>query len=594
MKSKTSFFNPTVFKKDVTRFAPCWGLYTLMMVLFLLMNGNTTIYSRAVSIADIIGGYSGFLFCYALVVTQLLFGDLYNSRMCNALHALPLRRECWFATHVIAGLAFALVPNAAVSLIAMPLLQEGWSVALWWLLGSTLEYLFFFGLAVLCAMCVGNRFAMALVYGIVNFLSMLAYWFANALYEPLLTGVRIPDDPFITCSPLVQMCDLYGLVDVDWVITGHDPIQGYTYDYDHIGGITIGEGWGYLAICAVIGAALLGLALFLYRRRKLECAGDFMAVRILEPVFLVLYTLTVGCLLHLFCTVFVGRSNDYVFLAIGITVGFFTGLMLLNRTIRIFKPKAFLGLGVLAAAVALSLFLTSIDIFGITRIIPDKSEIESIRFGESHSSSNDYLGSVTTVTEDTDIENILYIHRYAIGEIQEDLWVDTDTICYTNMGIEYTLTDGSTLRRYYTIPVLSTAGGILKDYYSDPEVVLDCEVPLEELAQRVYYISFEGTVGFTTSEDRDAQQWVDANIVGKDLDVQGLLDAITADCETGAMVQQWEYHNQYDDTEIASWLSMDYHLDNGDQLGLTIKVFRSCENTLRWLEENGLYEAAAE
>ena len=38
MKLKTSFFNPTVLRKDVTRFAPLWGLYTvfMLMVVFLL------------------------------------------------------------------------------------------------------------------------------------------------------------------------------------------------------------------------------------------------------------------------------------------------------------------------------------------------------------------------------------------------------------------------------------------------------------------------------------------------------------------------------------------------------------------------------
>ena len=33
MKSRTSFFNPTVLKKDITRFAPLWGLYTVFMLL---------------------------------------------------------------------------------------------------------------------------------------------------------------------------------------------------------------------------------------------------------------------------------------------------------------------------------------------------------------------------------------------------------------------------------------------------------------------------------------------------------------------------------------------------------------------------------
>ena len=37
MQSKTSFFNFTAFKKDLTRFAPLWGLYALCLILGLLL-----------------------------------------------------------------------------------------------------------------------------------------------------------------------------------------------------------------------------------------------------------------------------------------------------------------------------------------------------------------------------------------------------------------------------------------------------------------------------------------------------------------------------------------------------------------------------
>ena len=33
MKSKTSFFNKTVFKKNLTRFAPVMAVYTLCLIL---------------------------------------------------------------------------------------------------------------------------------------------------------------------------------------------------------------------------------------------------------------------------------------------------------------------------------------------------------------------------------------------------------------------------------------------------------------------------------------------------------------------------------------------------------------------------------
>ena len=36
MKSRTSFFNPTVLKKDLLRYAPVWGLYTVVNFIIFL------------------------------------------------------------------------------------------------------------------------------------------------------------------------------------------------------------------------------------------------------------------------------------------------------------------------------------------------------------------------------------------------------------------------------------------------------------------------------------------------------------------------------------------------------------------------------
>ena len=66
--------------------------------------------------------------------------------------------------------------------------------------------------------------------------------------------------------------------------------------------------WTYIAICTAIGIGLMALALLLYRRRRLECAGDFIAVKPLGPIFSVIFTLTAGCIFALFSSMF-GRQQ---------------------------------------------------------------------------------------------------------------------------------------------------------------------------------------------------------------------------------------------------------------------------------------------
>ena len=93
MKIKTSFFDGTVFKKDVTRFAPLWVLYLIVGFMHFFRSGI-----RAEVLESMISR-AGFLsFLYAMLTAQLLFGDLFDERLCHALHAIPLRREGWFLT----------------------------------------------------------------------------------------------------------------------------------------------------------------------------------------------------------------------------------------------------------------------------------------------------------------------------------------------------------------------------------------------------------------------------------------------------------------------------------------------------------------
>ena len=160
MKSRTSSFNTTVFKKDITRFAPLWGVYLIFMLLVMIgISGERFAYYRLQNVRECITAFAWVILIYAAAAAQMLFGDLYSSRMCNALHALPLRRECWCITHVVSGIAFSVLPNLVMVLLSFPVLrlEAAWSAAFWWLLATQLQYLFFFGIAVLCIMLSGNR-----------------------------------------------------------------------------------------------------------------------------------------------------------------------------------------------------------------------------------------------------------------------------------------------------------------------------------------------------------------------------------------------------------------------------------------------------
>lgn len=612
MKSRTSFFNKTVFRKDLTRFAPAWGACLILMLLALIsMADRSYAYYRLQNVRDSITLMGWLNLIYGAVVAQLLFGDLFTSRMCNALHALPLRRECWFGTHVASGIAFSLLPNLVITLIALPIMRlgNGWISVFWWLLASELQYLFFFGVAVLCIMLSGNRLGQLALYAMINFAGPLGYWMVSMIYQPFLHGIRFSEVPFVKVCPLVNISAMSDVLVIDYekVFNTLGELENY-----QINGVTPENGWGYMTICAIVGILALICALVLYRRRKLECAGDFVAFSVMEPVVTVIVTIFAGVFFHLFADAF-GMNLRSVMLCAGMVMGFFACRMLLERTTRVFRKKAFVFCGCIVAIFGLTVLLTYLDPAGVTRYIPETEDIESITFSRSYSLGS-HNGFPCTVTTTEEIEELRQVHADGITKksgIQPGSTSDVNSDeLYSNfdLRIEYKLKNGKTVNRFYDINPKSEAGIILKDYFTRPECVIG--ITAEQVKDYAPYVR-----SVFTHTQLDVDYDVDA------LDIEGMLNAIIADCEAGNMAQISSYHypHNYDllgkdrefDTQIVyleiGWdrellqRDMQNHPDAGGYGGYTLpalrytnlQVYRSCENTLKWMNDHDLLSEEA-
>ena len=581
MKSRTSFFNPTAYRKNLTRFAPAWVLYGVLLLLILIsMVGNDYIGFDA-NLSEALMIFPVFNFLFAFLAAQLLFGDLYNTRMCNALHALPLRRESWFVTNLASGFSFSLIPTTAALLFSLLMIllgagrcNNGLLIPVMVFIGANVQYIFFFGLATFCAFLVGKRFAMAVVYAIINFASMIVYWLVDTLYTPMLYGIKTVMEPFILFSPVVQMCSAE-YMDVEWLKT---EIISESRAHFSRGIMHLTYGWGYIAICAALGIGLMGLALVLYRRRKLECAGDFMAIRGMEPVFLTVYTLVVGCVFQMIFGTFTGNDIG-LSLFIGLFVGFFTGRMLLKRTVRVFQWKAWGKCGILIGIFLLTLLLTWLDPLGLQKWMPEVGDVTSIRVNANHGNYGSN-GDSFTVEDAEDIEKMLQVHALLIDKGAEDEIV---TLAPTVVGedltpsknysmpvsLTYTLKNGRTVSRYYYVTVKSEAGQILRPYFSSLSCVLGVEVDqLEELVQKLGVIHIDGELVYLAEQDQ-----------------LELLQAIAADCESGSMIQIWSYRRSEGLTDDVFYIELTYK--DGFHW-CHIQVNENCENVLRYMEEHNI------
>lgn len=606
MRSRTSCFNGTVFRKNLTRFAPVMALYTLVLLLQTLMAWtNCSEWDRGWVFLYQVDGIFQVTSCinlvYAALVAQLLFGDLYTSRMCNALHAMPLRRESWFVTNAASGLAYSLVPSAVAAIVFLPFLSQtvlegSWKIAVLYFLVENLGYICFFGLALFATMLVGNRFTMVAGYALLNFGSGALYWLVNTAYTPMLYGVVTPSTLATALMPVSYLTQSFLELDIEKCRDNFGRmIPGARGTFE------ITDNVNAMWVLALVGIAFAVVALLVYRRRNLECAGDAVCSPKLVPVFQVLSALFVAVgILAILDGSFgdPGAGSTYVILFVGLLVGWFAGKMLVERSAQVFQPKNWTGLGALALVLVVTLGLTKLDVLNLEERMPAPETVTSVTL------NGDKL------EDREDIEKILNLHALALedrveqegaycleengeyvrwGESSYRYWEEGDPIPQQRLAdclrLDYTLENGRHVKRNYCVWTDTPAGGILKDFLTSWEFVNDRTIDIDgkktEALPLVLATLDKIYCNGKTVEAEDLRSSPDS-----------LIRAIQADCAAGTMAQNSRYHegeftwtDAYGDTNCQESLYLSL---SGTEYGWEVEVYPDSTNTLRWMRQNGL------
>ena len=615
MRSKRSCFNGPVFRKNLTRFAPAWMLYTLCLVLgtLLVYNDGGTMKqwhfaNHMLEMPQVMGLLNLF---YAPVVALLIFGDLYVSRMCNALHAMPLRRETWYVTNFFSGIAFAAIPTAVMALLstllsAGSIIQDAWQIPWLTFAASMLEFVCFYGIALMCVMCAGNKLTMVLLYSLVNGGAFLTYWLIDTVYTPMLYGVITPNALADMLTPIAQMLDNTFLDTQDSLYSLReafgDDLAGAVSTFEFVK-----ENWITLMIWAGVGLGFTLVGLVLYKNRDLETAGDALAFSVLEPLFQVLGAVVAATAGQFLLYIFTGESDgNYLVLGSGLLVGWFACRMLIDRSTRVFRLRSWLGLAGLTVVLALSLVATRMDVLGIAVWQPQAEEVESVQLSNA----------AYTFTDPEDIQKILNIHAEALDTrleqsgsyIQDEngqwvLFTDYNITAdkreeYANMDcrlafhttITYTLKNGETVRRRYNLWSDGQAGDDARALLSRWEILSGDLVykngePTEEkvldlVLKNPQSLYVEGLDNWIEAPDRQT--------------LEGLLAAIQADCDEGNMAPGYYLHSGHFRKEDPNMEGGYYYRGylqvnlEGSDRGWYLDIYPECRHTLAWLRDNGL------
>lgn len=515
MKSRTSLCNAAILKRTLRKGLPLWGTYLLIwLVIFPISFYSAGRWNQFLEIEDQILSLTAygshiFGFFYGLASACLVFSWLYKSRSANFFGALPVSRSNLFFTHYLAGLLFAMVPQLLIVLVCLPV-GFSWGAAgamvrdlsVWFSI-TTLTYLFYYSFAVLLAMIVSNLIALPLLYGILNFTAVVLEVLTRDLMEYCVYGLSSTGSLiFKWLSPFYYFVMDGNGMDVTsvWSASGRT-LTAYRL-----------SNWKPVLVLAAVGVAFAAIAFFLHKGRRMESAGDVIAIRHLKPVFL--YGFTLGCavvlgylLVNVLIPSALGTEHFWgitLCLLAGATLGYFVGQMLLHKSMRVLRREHLLRWGLVCAVIFAAMLCVRLDITGYAAYIPETQEIQRASLGYGGDLSDDPWF----------IEQVRNFHQDCIDQ-QEAIEARGADSYNTRTYLSYELADGTLVERQYLIPCeaeqYSSAESLICQYetlYNNPDYKLLRELPrnYEELSIescQIYSNNIDNSIWLNQQEARE-------------------------------------------------------------------------------------------
>lgn len=541
MKSKISFFNKAIFKRNMTGGIVLWAgfvmAYVVLFPLILYYSVNDQHWMQELASAErilavehafmeIIWNNSILVPMYAVtaIITAMhLFSYLFTARNSNMIHTYPVSRISLFSTNYISGMLYLTVPQIFASLLALLVqVSAGGGTAVvvksWfmWIGTMFIETLFFFSLSVCVLMFVGNIAAVPILYLIINFLYRGVLAIFETMVEAACYGVvGISANIIEVLTPILYMSKKIGVHAIDYD-------NRYIYDM-----------WGEKALFGYFAAAALLtlIAWATYQKKHIETAGDVITVEWMKPIFrwgVAVCTSALGAVF--FGQLFLSRSFTTIVI-LGLIAGiaaFFIAQMLIERSFRVFNSRR-VREGILFTAVMCACYITlDADVLGYEKMIPAQDQIGGIKvYGPDLYM---YAVSEDEVTWARDI------HKQIIDSKKEfESYLTTDGEYY-NISLSYDLKDGSSLYRSYMIPDLEekeSVSGQVDAYARQPEVILKENFGVHYPDIEIYggRIEWYDTDQYAAKEDYTME--MDTEVRLSEEDAVKLYEAVIKDAQEG-------------------------------------------------------------
>ena len=603
MQSRTSFFNITLFRKNLTRFWPLWGmasfagaLFPLALLLQLMRSEHFYMWNDPLSFTEMYYNVAAYgvpviSLLYAVLCAMMVWSYLYNSRSVGLAHTLPIRREGLFFTNFLSGMAMMLIPYVVIGALCVLVSAVGGCFDLKGLIVTILTVLglsfFYFASATLVAFITGNVFALPAVYFLLHFLAVLLDWLVSTFAQGFLFGLSGGYTGVVEwLSPTVYL---------ENQVRVNSTYETITTQTSRLTAVSLENFW-LIGVYALVGVVLLVLAWLLYRRRRSESAGDVVAVGWMKPVFrfgtAALAALLGGIALYeLFWRNFQdGRYYDVipmlVCMLVAGAIGYYAASMLLAKSLKVFRGS-WKGMALVAAGCVALCCVLHFDLLGVEDRVPEVSQVKKVHL---YTADNNYT---FYPEEDAELlEQVRTVHQAIVADKdfilngnERRLWaLDTGDIEYVSFDVTYELTNGLEVERNYGLTVTRDRIAQAGTYDS----LLDSLVNSEAMkAKRLH-------VGDSRYEVSSGYLYLEA--VGEHYDLNSreaaaILEAVGKDARTGAWgTYNWFENDRRDCYAMSLELSFTYTGEEEDLRRDWIEIYvrPGMDHTIACLKDLGL------
>lgn len=603
MQSRTSFFNITLFRKNLTRFWPLWGmasfagaLFPLALLLQLMRSEHFYMWNDPLSFTEMYYNVAAYAvpvisLLYAVLCAEAVWSYLYNSRSVGLAHTLPIRREGLFFTNFLSGMAMMLIPYVVIGALCVLVSAVGGCFDLKGLIVTILTVLglsfFYFASATLVAFITGNVFALPAVYFLLHFLAVLLDWLVSTFAQGFLFGLSGGYTGVVEwLSPTVYL---------ENQVRVNSTYETITTQTSRLTAVSLENFW-LIGVYALVGVVLLVLAWLLYRRRRSESAGDVVAVGWMKPVFrfgtAALAALLGGIALYeLFWRNFQdGRYYDVipmlVCMLVAGAIGYYAASMLLAKSLKVFRGS-WKGMALVAAGCVALCCVLHFDLLGVEDRVPEVSQVKKVHL---YTADNNYT---FYPEEDAELlEQVRTVHQAIVADKdfilngnERRLWaLDTGDIEYVSFDVTYELTNGLEVERNYGLTVTRDRMAQAGTYDS----LLDSLVNSEAMkAKRLH-------VGDSRYEVSSGYLYLET--VGEHYDLNSreaaaILEAVGKDARTGAWgTYNWFENDRRDCYAMSLELSFTYTGEEEDLRRDWIEIYvrPGMDHTIACLKDLGL------